>query len=101
MNKEDFCILDENDQICYLNWGLAQKQGLEHDSLVMIVDLHIERVQYFKKAKRAKTCHKWGAIEAAVRALEFDLQEVWKFPLDSSKHVWVNKIPPFQYLEKT
>jgi len=82
--------------ICFLSPGMALKQKLTAEDLDKIKSLHIELYDLFEKMQKSKSKKKYRLFAQEVEKIEYKLQESWKFPRDSSKHIWWYKVPHCQ-----
>lgn len=77
-----------------LNPRLVEKQGLTQHDVDMLFDLHrtVNGVkQKISIAAKTGDKEKRNSFLKELEYLEFDMQEVWKFPLDSSYHThWLD-----------
>lgn len=92
-NFLDFSYVDEHGHVGQLNWELAQEKKLSWPQMQEIIQLHLNRVDIFKRMKRTKSIKKLVQLAAEVEQLENKLQEAWGFNVDRVYHTWWRKIP--------
>lgn len=71
-----------------LSGGLAEKMGINHERLNKIKELHQERLLLLGKMKMENTIIPLRELAEMITEVEYQLQDAWGFPRDSSMHYW-------------
>lgn len=68
-----------------INKKLAEKMNLNEDIIKKIEELHLKRKDYYNRMEIAPVddLKEWDRL---LTELEYDLQELWGFPMDSKYH---------------
>lgn len=74
-----------------INMGLAERQGLT-DSEILTISILQDKLQEILYNPESLNLGENDTIPDVVRAFEFVLQYLWKFPCDSNFHRYQNRI---------
>jgi hypothetical protein len=89
MNKPDdkYLVLYKDKQY-YLNEKLCHVQKISDATLYNIVQKHIQKLMIFEQMEETDDPQTLKDLSNIVTDIEFDLQELWGFPLDINFHRW-------------
>jgi hypothetical protein len=76
-----------------INPRLARRQGLSKESVDKIIELHKKAYDILDAAKTLEKDDTPKYYNEALKALEFNMQEVWGFSQDANYHTWWLNMP--------
>ncbi len=81
-----------------LNKRLVEQQDLKPFEIEKLHELHETKEQLFKimqylDPKLGPDCQTLRIYVKLLESLEYDMQRVWKFPQDKTRHTWWNRAP--------
>lgn len=93
MKDDDFCFTEVDGTSSYLSVDLAVQQRVSDEDLQKIVEVHDRRVRIFKQIAVIEDPIILRDLARAVEEIEFELQRLWKFEENRTRHIWWRKVP--------
>lgn len=77
----------------YYNNDLAEEQGLSEEEKDELDKTYQKLFDVFEQMKTAEESKDLACLSMKVEELEFELQRIWKFEVDSKKHTYWYRVP--------
>jgi len=85
---ESDTIVQYKDTAYRINSRMARDRGLTRVEVIAIRDFHVQKLEIFEQMKKEKDPTSLKQYAKLIEHIEYEIQELWKFPKDRSWHEW-------------